>query len=161
MWSSGSGGGGKPGGGAGVRAGGALGGVGAVGGPGGGLGVAGAGGGHGVVEDEAGARHQVPRVAVVDAAVVAEVVEEAAGGVEGGRPIEGQRAPDVVFEERRVREVDVRHCRLPRRRGYRRHPDARGGRGQFSPARVPATSPSSEERRVGTGCGSTCKYRGS
>ena len=62
-------------------------------------------GGHGVVEDEARAADEVAMAAVVDRAVVLEVVEEAAVRIDAARVVERHRVGDVRAQEGRRAEI--------------------------------------------------------
>lgn len=55
---------------------------------------------HRVVEDETGAAHQVAVAGIVDAAVITEVVEEAAVRIDAARVVERHRVGDVRTQER-------------------------------------------------------------
>src|SRR4029450_10933187 len=63
----------------------------------------------GEVDDEAGARHQMARRPVVDRAVVAKEMVEAAARVDATRVVERQRAADMPLEERAVAKVGQSH----------------------------------------------------
>ena len=56
---------------------------------------------HRVVEDEARAADQVAMAAIVDRAVVLEIVEEAAGRIDRARVVERHGLRDVPAQERR------------------------------------------------------------
>lgn len=60
---------------------------------------------HRIIEDEARAAHQMPGMRVVDAAVVAEEVMEAAGRIDGARMVKSHRVADVIKQEARVTKV--------------------------------------------------------
>ena len=86
---------------------------------------------HRVVEDEAATADEVTRTAVVDRAVVLEIVKEAARRVVDRRRIERQRVGDMLEQERAIAEiVDGRHHRI-RMDGAGRRFDASIGVGEL------------------------------
>ena len=67
-----------------------------------------AAGRHGVVEDEAGAAHQMPGIGVVDAAVIAKVLKEApALPVDATRVVEAHDGLDVTLQEVGIAKVGI------------------------------------------------------
>jgi hypothetical protein len=60
---------------------------------------------HGGGDHVAGAAHQMAGMGVVNAAVVAQEMEHAAGRIDGARKVEAQRVTHVGTQERRTEEI--------------------------------------------------------
>jgi hypothetical protein len=65
---------------------------------------------HRVVENEARTAHQMAVVAVVDAAIVEEVVVESTRRIDAARMVEGHRIGDVAAQERDRTEIRRLGC---------------------------------------------------
>ena len=100
--------------------------------------------GHGVVEDEPRAAHQMTMTAIVDGAVVAEVLEEAALRIDGARMVEGHRLRDVLAQE--VRRSEVGHVAHDRPLPSRRRTWPCVGMAVKAPCRVVARAPQAEAK---------------